>query len=109
MRATGQILVRVVIAKITDRDRVLEILRTVPVVQNDPSWNSVLSAREALNALKKDSKAVGTSNLDWQTVRDAAMAYCQRKRDAHRFDGKGKFNMRKAATYDFLEKKEIIP
>ena len=62
-----------------------------------------------LNGLKKDSKAVGTSNLDWQTIRNAAMTYCQRKRDVHRFDGKAKFDMTKPATYDLLEMKETIP
>ncbi len=62
--------------------------------------------RQALLALQNDGKAVGTSVLDWHTVRDAAMKYCQEKIDAHRFDGKVKFDMTRPATYDFLKKKK---
>lgn len=109
MQSTGQILVRLLVAKVTDRDRLLQVLRAVPVVQDDPDWNCVLWVREALSTLEKDGRAVGTSQLDWQTVRNAAMTYCQKKKNAHRFDGKAKFDMTKPATYDLLEMKETIP
>ncbi len=69
-------------------------------------WNCVVWVRQALLALQNDGKAVGTSVLDWHTVRDAAMKYCQEKIDAHRFDGKVKFDMTRPATYDFLKKKK---
>lgn len=42
-------------------------------------------------------------------MRDDAMGYCQRKKDQHRFDGKGNFDTSKAATYDLIEGKETIP
>ncbi|TKA64549.1 hypothetical protein B0A49_09935 [Cryomyces minteri] len=109
MQATGQLLIRVLVAKITDRDRLLRSLRTVPIVKGDASWNCVSWVKEALGILREDGKAIGTSKLDWQTVRDTAMAYCQRKRNDHRFDGKARFDMSKAATYDLLEMKETIP
>lgn len=109
MQATGQLLIGLLVAKITDRDRLLQVLRNVPVVQNDPTWNCVVWVREALSALQKNGRAVDTSELDWQTVRDTTMAYCQKKKDAHRFDGKVKFDMTKPATCDLLEKKETIP
>lgn len=109
MNATGQLLVRVVIAKITDRNRLLRLLNDAPVVQNDPRWNCVVWVQEAMKVLATDGKALGTSKMDWQTVRDTAMGYCQKKKDAHRFDGKGKFNMLKPATYDLLDRKETMP
>lgn len=108
MQATSQILVRVVIAKVTDRDRLISILRSVPVVQNDPEWNCVIWVKGALEALQKDGKATGTAKLDWQKVRDFVMDYVQRKKDGHRFDVKGNFQMRWPATYDLLEDEEVI-
>jgi hypothetical protein len=37
------------------------------------------------------------------------MGYCQQKKDEHRFDGQGNFEMRNAATYDLLTQKQTIP
>ncbi|KAK5168146.1 uncharacterized protein LTR77_006714 [Saxophila tyrrhenica] len=105
----GQVLIRVVVAKIQDRERLPGILRTAPVTQDDSSWNCISWVREALATVQKDGEAVGTSKLDWQEVRDAAMGYCQEKIDAHRFDGKGQYDMMKTATYDLLERKKIVP
>lgn len=109
MEATGQLLIRVLVGKIIDRDRLLTTLRNTPVVQNDPNWNCVIWVKEALLAVQKDGKSMGTSELDWQKIRNAALSYCQKKKDGHRFDGKVKFDMSKPATYDMLEQKEIIP
>ena len=65
--------------------------------------------KEALEALQADGKALGTAVTEWGRVRDVAMNYCQKKKDAHRFDGKGDYDMKKAATYDLIEQKETIP
>ncbi|OJJ99168.1 hypothetical protein ASPACDRAFT_43830 [Aspergillus aculeatus ATCC 16872] len=83
------VLVRIAIAKIMDKDRAVELLR------------------EALDALNADSRALGTRILDWESVRDAAMEYCQRKKDQHRFDGKGDFNMGVIPTYDLMVGREL--
>ena len=37
------------------------------------------------------------------------MAYVQRKKEAHRFDGQASYDISKAATFDLLEGKETIP
>lgn len=58
--------------------------------------------------LKADPKALGTSVVKWEKVRSEAMEYCQRKKDQHRFDGQGNFDMRKVPTYDAMERMEII-
>lgn len=64
--------------------------------------------KEALEGLKADGKALGTCVIEWNRVRDGAMTYCQRKKDEHRFDGEGNFDMGKAATYNLIEGKETI-
>jgi hypothetical protein len=107
--ATNMLLVRVMIGKVVDMERLERALRSVPIVQNNPEWNCVIWVRNALEALHVDGKALGTCEIHWTTVRDTAMKYCQDKKDQHRFDGKGDFNMRKAPTYDLLERREVIP
>lgn len=92
MQATRQILARVVIAKVADRERLFQILRSVPVIQANPAWNCVIWVKEALAAVQADGKAIGTAKLDWQTVRDAAMEYVEKKKEAHRFDGKVQYD-----------------
>lgn len=109
MQATGQLLIRILVGKIKDRDRVFTALRNVPVVQDDPNWNCVIWVKEALATLQRDGKTMGTSKLDWQEVRETAMRYCHKKIDGHRFDGKTKVDMLKPATFDILENREIIP
>lgn len=58
--------------------------------------------------LKVDPRALGTSVVEWEKVRRGAMDYCQRKKDLHRFDGQGNFDMKKIPTYDLIVQKEII-
>ncbi|KAM0112865.1 hypothetical protein ACP6JB_001364 [Aspergillus fumigatus] len=91
-----------------DGNRLVEILRNTPIRQGQPGWNCVFWVKEALETLKVNPKALGTSIVEWEKVRSAAMDYCQRKKDQHRFDGQGNFNMRKVPTYDLIERKEII-
>lgn len=105
---TKMLLARVMVAKIEDSSRLIDVLRGTPV-QNKPGWNCVTWIEEALANLQQDGKALGTSVIDWGKVRDAVMAYCQRKRDEHRFDGKGNFDMSKVPTYDLIEGKEVVP
>jgi hypothetical protein len=105
---TSMLLVRIMVGKVADGNRLVEILRNTPIRQGQPGWNCVFWVKEALGKLKADSKALGTSAVEWEKVRNEAMNYCQRKKDQHRFDGQGNFNMRKVPTYDLMERKEII-
>jgi len=107
--ATSMLLVRVMIAKVEDKNRLVSILRSTPVRQGAAGWNCVGWVQEALQSLAADKKALGTGVVDWIKVRDGAMNFCQRKKDEHRFDGKGNYEMSKAATYDLVEGKETIP
>lgn len=108
MARTASLLVRIVVAKVTDMDRLRAAIRSVPIVQNDLSWTCITWLKNALEAVQADGKAVGTSQLDWEIVRRTAKSYIQGKKDAHRFDGKSDFDMTKTATYDLLEGREIV-
>jgi hypothetical protein len=102
------LLVRVTVGKVVDGKRLETILRGINVVQGDSTWNCISWVREALEALRADGKALGTSQLDWNIVRDTAMKYCEDKKLQHRFEV-GNFNATKAPTYDLLEGREISP
>ncbi|RAK78847.1 uncharacterized protein BO72DRAFT_476338 [Aspergillus fijiensis CBS 313.89] len=101
------VLVRIAIAKILDQDRAVEILRSTAIRQNATEWNCVSWVQEALGVLNVDSRALGTRTLDWVRVRDAAMEYCQRKKDQHRLDGKGDCDMGAVPTYDLMVGREL--
>lgn len=110
LEATNMLLVRVMIGKVLDPDGLKEVMRTTQVKANDPAWNCVIWVKEALAKLA-GGKVMGTSQLDWQTVRDAVMEYVEHKKAQHRFDGQareGQFDSRKAATFDLLTRKEVI-
>lgn len=49
------------IAKIEDRDRMLQVLRGLPLRSGTRGWNCVGWVREALVELKRDGKALGTA------------------------------------------------
>jgi hypothetical protein len=46
--------------------------------------------------------------VDWEDVRDAALTYCQQKRDQHRFDGSKVWAEDRVPTFDLLQDKETI-
>jgi hypothetical protein len=88
--------------------RLVDIVRSIPVQQGRAGWNFVSWVQEALQALKDDGKALGTSVVDWKRVRDAAMSYVQKKKNEHHFDGESDFDMQKASTFDLIEGRETI-
>lgn len=102
------LLVRVIVGKIADRQRVVEILRKTPLRGGTPGWNCVGWVKEALEELSADRRALGRNSAEWETVRAEAMGYCQRKKEQHRFDGKGLYDGRKVPTFDLMEGKEVI-
>jgi hypothetical protein len=108
LKPTGMILVRIMIGKVEDKARLVSVLRNTPIRQGLPGWNCVSWVKEVLEGLKTDGKAMGTSVLEWESVRDEAMRYCQRKKDQHRFDGLGSYDLSKVPTYDLIERKETI-
>ncbi|KAF8447637.1 hypothetical protein L210DRAFT_3526868, partial [Boletus edulis BED1] len=99
-----RLLVRVMIAKIEDGERLSKILHGVPVRGAQPGWTCVSWVKEALEQLGEDGSALGRRVLEWDTVRDAAMQYCRRKKDEHRFDGTREIDTDSTATYDLLSR-----
>jgi hypothetical protein len=109
LSATSMLLVRVMIAKVEKKDRLISTLRDTPIKQDVAGWNCVGWVKEALQNLEMDGKALGTAVTDWTKVRNAVMEYCQQQKDKHRFDGQGNYDMTKVPTYDLIEGREVIP
>lgn len=108
LAATSMLLVRVLIAKVEKKDQLETILRNTPIREDVVGWNCVGWVQEALQRLHANGEVLGTSITEWTVIRDTAMHYCQQKKDEHRFDGQGDFDMTKAATYDLILRKETI-
>lgn len=101
------LLIRVVVGKVEDAARLDLILRQVPVREDDVGWNCVTWVRDALTALEKDGKALGTSQTNWNKVRQVAMTYCEQKKKRGRFQP-GDYDPRKVPTYDLMDQKETV-
>ncbi|KAI9700031.1 MAG: hypothetical protein M1836_002565 [Candelina mexicana] len=106
---TNMLLVRVMIAKVEDHGQLSSVLRSTPIRQGEQGWNCVLWIKEALEELQANGKALGTRVTEWAKVREGVMTYIQRKKDQHRFDGRGHFDTSKVPTYDLIEQKETVP
>ncbi|KAL4937297.1 hypothetical protein BDV06DRAFT_232690 [Aspergillus oleicola] len=104
---TSMLRVRVMVSKVADRNRLGELLRTIPIRQNLKGWNCVAWVEEALASVNADGTALCT-RTDWETVRVEAMEYCQRKTDQNRFCEQGISDMARVPTYDLVNRKEII-
>lgn len=108
MAPTQMALIRLLVAKIEKPDAMAQLLRSIPIREGQAGCKCVLWVKEALSHLKASTGTIGTSVVDWVTVRDSAMAYCKQKHDLHRFDGMGKFDMSRVPTFDLIRNKEAI-
>lgn len=109
--ATRMILVRIRVGKVASMERLSSVLRSTKIKATEPGWNCVAWVREALEGLKDDGKALGTSKIDWVSIRDTAMRYVEQEKSQHRFDGTASsedFSRTKVATWDCLEGKEVV-
>ena len=110
LKATNMLLVRVMIGKVVDSEGFRSVMHGIQVKNTNPTWNCVVWIKDALAKLG-GAKSMGTSQLNWQTVRDTAMRYVEEKKAQHRFDGKapkGQFNTSNAATFDLLIGREVV-
>ena len=108
VQSTVNLLARILIAKIENEDRLVEILRSIPVVQNDPSWRCRTWLANALKAIKADGKAVGTSELDWAKIEPLAREYVGKKVASGRYTIQQDAQQPKP-TWNMLDGKEIVP
>ncbi|KAK7973795.1 hypothetical protein PG989_015643 [Apiospora arundinis] len=108
VRSTATLLVRVVIAKITDERRLIQLLRQVPVVQDDPEWRCRTWVAQALRAIERDGHCVSSAVLDWPIIEAKAREYAAAKAAAGRY-GLGKDMLAPKPTYNILERRETVP
>ncbi|KAH7305035.1 hypothetical protein B0I35DRAFT_147894 [Stachybotrys elegans] len=109
MEPASMILVRIVVAKVTNMNRLRAIFEQTPIRSAQQGWNCVAWVREALATAGQDGEALGQSVTDWTLIRDTAMQYVESKKANHRFDGKGVVDNTKVPTWDMLAGVELLP
>jgi len=108
VQSTNSLLARITIAKVEDEAQLVKILRSTPVVQNDPNWRCRSWVVDVLDRLAADGKAVGTAQLDWSRVEALAREYVAQKTAAGRYNTAEDMLLPKP-TWDMLESKEMVP
>ncbi|KAI1120106.1 hypothetical protein F5Y10DRAFT_273405 [Nemania abortiva] len=104
---TTNLLARILIAKIEDEQRLIALLRQLPVIQGDPNWRCRTWIASALAAMAEDGKCVGTAKLDWQKIEALARQYVKGKVEAGRYQS-GEDVLGPRPTWDMLENKETV-
>ena len=107
VQCTINLLARIVIAKIENERRLVEILRGIPVVQGDPNWRCRTWLVNALEAIKEDGTAVGTARLDWNEIEPLARGYVAEKVKAGRYTVAEEQQLPKP-TWSMIEGREMI-
>lgn len=107
MTASSMILVRILIGKVKDMDRLRSSLQRAPLRPKIPNWNWIEWAREAFELIQKD-EVLGTHIASWESIRATAMWYVNAKKSIHRFDGTVKYDWTKVPTWDMLQGVEIV-
>lgn len=79
------LLARILIAKVEDDQRLIEIFRRIPIVQNDQSRRRRTWVAHALRLIADDGKAVGTSQLNWEKIEVTAREYVGQKTSDGRY------------------------
>ena len=108
VRNSGMLLARIVVGKITDEKRLIEIIRSAPVIQNDPNWRCRTWVADVLERVAKDGRAVGTSNLSWTRIERVARDYVGKKTAEGRY-GRGSDPTKPKPTWDTLQGRELLP
>ncbi|KAK6431492.1 hypothetical protein LTR95_012346 [Oleoguttula sp. CCFEE 5521] len=101
MMPTQMILVRLVIAKVENVEKLAQ-------ARSRGVWNCVSWVKEALFYIEASKNVIGTSVVEWEPVRNAAMTYCKQKKEQHRFDGKGKYDTSRVPTFHLTLEEETI-
>lgn len=108
VRSTVNLLARILVAKIEDEQRLITLLRQLPVVQGDPNWRCRTWLANALVEIARDGKCVGTAELDWPTIERTARQYVADKTARGRY-GSGMDISAPKPTWNMVENKEIVP
>ncbi|EGE07146.1 hypothetical protein TEQG_06134 [Trichophyton equinum CBS 127.97] len=108
VKNTLNLLARIMIGKIEDEARLVKIFQEVPLVQNDETWRCRTWVKNALTAIEKDGKAVGTSILNWEKIEAKAREYVGEKTAAGRYKNIDDLKLPKP-TWDMIDDKEKLP
>ncbi|KAJ5948186.1 hypothetical protein N7466_001201 [Penicillium verhagenii] len=107
VRNTDNLLARIVIAKVEDEERLLNLFRHLPVVQGNPEWRCRTWIASALAEIAKDGECVGTAELDWEKIEAIAREYVGEKTAGGRYESAADI-MQPKPTWDMLENKESV-
>ncbi|KAL1877372.1 hypothetical protein VTK73DRAFT_8667 [Phialemonium thermophilum] len=108
VRNTGSLAVRVLIAKIRDKSRLVQLIKDVHRVQDDDTWNTRSWIADVLNAMATTGGVVGRSVLNWPLVDARARQYVADKIAAGRYAGPQDPTAPRP-TWDLIDDKEIAP
>lgn len=108
VRNTTTLLARIVIGKVTDEDRLVQIIRSTLVVQNDPNWRCRTWVADVLSRAATDGGAVGTAELSWPKIETVARDYVARKIADGRYGGDSD-PCKPKPTWDMLQGREVVP
>jgi hypothetical protein len=95
------------VAKIEDEARLIRILESIPIVQNNPEWRCRTWVANALVAIQADGRAVGTSQLSWQEIERAGRDFVGAKAQAGRYRDQALWDAPRPML-DLIAGKEII-
>ena len=107
VQSTTSLLARIVVAQVEDKARLIQILRSTPVVQSNPNWRCRTWVVDVLNRLAADRKAVGTAQLDWSKIEPLARQYVAEKTAAGRY-ATAELLLSPTPTWDMLEDTEVV-
>lgn len=108
VKSTTSLLARITIAKVEDEGRLIDIIRTTPVVQDDPNWRCRTWVSETLAKISEDGRAVGSAVLDWTKIEILARDYVAKKADHGRYGLSADMSKDKP-TWDMIEGREVVP
>ncbi len=107
VKSINNLLARILIAKIEDEARLVDIFRNTPIVQNNPDWRCRTWVADALSKIIADGRAVGTSQLDWGEIEKLARDYVARKTAQGRYAGGGRYDAAEP-TWNLIDGEELI-
>ncbi|KAF1734793.1 hypothetical protein CRV24_003712 [Beauveria bassiana] len=103
---TTKLLVRILVAKIKSTDKLMNLLADIPIRSNTHDWNCVAWVQEGFDVAVCHDGVLGRAAPNWQSVRDTAMWYIEKKSSEGRFDTS--FDQLRVPTWDALKKMETI-
>ncbi|KAI1370647.1 hypothetical protein F4677DRAFT_451161 [Hypoxylon crocopeplum] len=108
VQSSVRLLARILIAKVINEKRLVEILRSVSIVQDEPDYNCREWIMEAVSRIAGDGQAVGTAQLEWAKIEERARGYVASKTAVGRYEV-GHDMTESKPVWDMLQEKEIVP